>query len=85
MAKSKQIATDASNAGSDAAAGMMSGTMPSNAQVSLAEKCVRAVTGCGQPEAEVRVKKMGASKVAQLAELESAGKRKDAVQIVYGR
>lgn len=49
----------------------------------LAAKCVRAVTGCGKPEADARIAKMDAAKVAKLAEIENSGHRRPAVKLLY--
>lgn len=52
-------------------------------QIALAVKCVCGVTGCGKLDAQTRVGLMGGEKVAKIAELEAAGKRKDAVKLLY--
>ena len=78
MAKSKSQ-SDVLDAPAETSSG------PTAQQIKLAVKVVIACTGCGKIDAESRVGVMGAIKVAKLAALEAAGKRAEAVKLLYDR
>jgi hypothetical protein len=56
---------------------------PTAAQLASAVKSVMAIIGCGQIDAQTRLKGLPASRVIQIAALEDANKRKEVVTLLY--